>query len=286
MFHSFGIDCYELERKMKVACLVVLLVAVASANPLKSSIDVSPFIIGGENAADKSAPYLVSLSVSSIAYAHGCAGTIINKEWVLTAAHCVNELSALTGNIVGLPVYAGFTDRSNLTDAQVRTVDFAFNHKQFNNVEGSEDIALLHVTPAFELNAQVKQVSLPAFKESYEGQMSANYGWGIDDPEASFYANSLQVAKSDILTYEECKESLPSDAPVTSNHICVKVAACYGDGGSPLVVERTGDVVELAGITSFGYLPCGYNNRPTIFTAVAHYIDWIAEVQWAYYTLH
>ena len=269
---------------MKVACFVVLLAAVACANPLKPAVDVTPFIIGGSNATENSAPYLVSLSVSSVAYAHGCAGTIIGKEWVLTAAHCVNEMKALAGDIVGLPIYAGLTDRTNLADAQVRTVDFAFNHKKFNNMEGSDDIALLHVTPAFEFSSQVQPAALPAYKESYEGAISANYGWGINDVEATLYANKLQVSKATILPQEECTQSLPMDAPVTEKHICVHITACYGDGGSPLVIEN--GVAELAGITSFGYLPCGYNNRPTIYTAVSHYIDWIAEVQWAFYTLH
>lgn len=283
---------------MKVACLVVLLAAVACASPsanlaklLKEKLNappvaVDPFIIGGETAVKNAAPYLVSLSVSSIAYAHSCAGTIIGKEWVLTAAHCIHELKALTGEIVGLPVFAGLTDRSNIEEAQVRTIDFAFSHKQFTGLEGSDDIALIHVTPAFEFSATVQQVSLPYKNEHYDGETSANYGWGLNDPEAVLYTNDLQVAKSDVLSQEECKEALPSDAPVTNKNLCVKITACYGDGGSPLVVERTNKVSELAGITSWGYLPCGYNNRPTIYTAVSEYVDWIAEVQWAYYILH
>lgn len=279
--------------------LVVIFAAVACATPSVGglakilqerlngpAVEVAPFIIGGEVAADNSAPYLVSLSVSPLAYAHSCAGAIIGKEWVLTAAHCVSELKQLAGEVVGLPVYAGLTDRNNVETAQVRQIDFAFNHKQFTGVEGSDDIALLHVTPAFEFNAKVKPIALPYKQEQYDGETSANYGWGLDDPQASLYVENLQVAKSDVLSNDECKEALPTDAPVTSKHICVKVSACYGDGGSPLVVERTGDIAELAGITSWGYLPCGYNNRPTIYTAVSQYVDWIAEVQWAYYVLH
>lgn len=284
---------------MKVFGLVVLFAAVACATPsigglakllqdrlTGPAVDINPFIIDGDSAADKSAPYLVSLSVSSLAYAHSCAGAIIGKEWVLTAAHCVSELKQLAGDIVGLPVLAGLTDRSNVEEAQIRTIDFAFNHKQFTGVEGSEDIALLHVTPAFEFGASVKAAALPYKQEQFDGQTSANYGWGLDDAEASMYVKDLKVAKSDVLTSEECKEALPTDAPIGSNQICVKVAACFGDGGSPLVVEREGGISELIGITSWGYMPCGYNGRPTIYTAVSQYVDWIAEVQWAYYVLH
>ncbi|XP_061394336.1 lectizyme [Musca vetustissima] len=283
---------------MKVFALVLLFAAVACATPIDilgkllydrltgPAVDINPFIIDGENAAEKSAPYLVSLSASKLVAAHSCAGTIIGKEWVLTAAHCVNELNQLAGNIVGLTVYAGLTDRTNEENAQIRTIDFAFNHKQFTGAEGSDDIALLHVTPAFEFGANVKAAALPYLKEEFDGETSANYGWGLDNAEGSLYVKDLKVAKSDVLTAEECKAALPSDAPVSSKQICVKVAACYGDGGSPLVVERDGDVAELVGITSWGYMPCGYNNRPTIYTAVSQYVDWINEVQWAYNVLH
>ncbi|XP_005177570.2 trypsin II-P29 [Musca domestica] len=284
---------------MKAFALVVLFAAVACATPSIASlgkllhdrltgpaVDINPFIIDGENAAEKSAPYLVSLSASKLVAAHSCAGAIIGKEWVLTAAHCVNELNQLAGSAVGLTVYAGLTDRSNEDKAQIRTIDFAFNHKQFTGAEGSDDIALLHVTPAFEFGVNVKAAALPYRQEQFDGQSSANYGWGLDDAEGTMYVKDLKVAKSDVLSAAECQEALPSDAPVSSKQICVRVAACYGDGGSPLVVEREGNVAELVGITSWGYMPCGYNNRPTVYTAVSEYVDWINEVQWAYYVLN
>ncbi|XP_075154081.1 lectizyme [Haematobia irritans] len=284
---------------MKVFALVVLFAAVACATPSLSNlaklmqdrltgpaVDVDPFIVGGEDAGENAAPYLVSLSVSDVAYAHTCGGVIIDKEWILTAAHCVADLEKMAGKVVGMPVYAGLTDRSSTDKAQVRYIDFAFNHKQFTGVEGSDDIALLHVSAAFEFNASVRSAALPYKQEHYDGEASANYGWGLDDTEATLYVKNLKVGKADIMTSDECKEALPSDAPVSSKQICVKVAACYGDGGSPLVVEREGGIAELAGITSFGYLPCGYSDRPTVYTAVSEYIDWIVQVQWAYYVLH
>ncbi|XP_037960672.1 lectizyme [Teleopsis dalmanni] len=283
---------------MKVLGVVLLLAVAVYGAPPKSLqqallqkrappiVDVETRIIAGEPVKTTLAPYIVSLSISSVAYAHMCAGTILNKEWVLTAAHCVHDLQNLNGDVVGLPIYAGIHDRSELEKAQVRYIDFAFSHKQFSGEEGSDDIALLHVSQPFSFDASVRSIALPYPNENFAGEWSTTYGWGLNSTEAVSYEKELQVARAEVLDATHCSDALPSDAPVAQKEICVRVAACFGDGGSPLVVERGGGTVELIGITSWGYLPCGYNGRPTVYTGVSPYVDWIAEVQWAYSILH
>lgn len=43
-------------------------------------------IVGGEATTIDKIPYQVSLSSNGIS--HFCGGSIISKEWILTAAHC------------------------------------------------------------------------------------------------------------------------------------------------------------------------------------------------------
>ena len=48
-------------------------------------------IVGGTNAGWGDVPWQVALSSSTgsnIFYGHFCGGTLINADWVLTAAHC------------------------------------------------------------------------------------------------------------------------------------------------------------------------------------------------------
>lgn len=51
--------------------------------------EISPFIVGGNDAATGQFPYMVSLRYVGTPANHGCGGGIINQRWILTAAHCL-----------------------------------------------------------------------------------------------------------------------------------------------------------------------------------------------------
>ncbi|XP_030384386.1 lectizyme [Scaptodrosophila lebanonensis] len=247
----------------------------------------SPYIIGGYNVQGvDNAPYLVSLSISSLAYAHACGGAIIAKRWVLTTGHCVQELRDFSGDIVGTAIYAGIKNRANISEAQVRYVDFASTHRNFNGNAGSDNIALLHVSESFVYTARVQQVALPDIKDDYSDLLGTVYGWGLTDANADEYSKDLQYAFAPILNSTSCAKLLPADAPLNDRQLCAEVTTCLGDGGSPLVYWPITGPPELVALGSWSYMPCGYANRPSVFTSVPAYVDWIFQVISAYYQLN
>ncbi|XP_073829429.1 lectizyme-like [Musca autumnalis] len=272
---------------MKVFVLLALFVACASAGSLSSAAQrlipsfATGHIIKGEEAEPHSAPYIVSLSRTS-KHSHICGGSLINKNWVLTAAHCIT-------NPVGMGIVAGLHKRTTFDEkTQSRVVDYGLVHEQYDGGVGPYDIAMLHVSQPFELNEWVKPVALPAYEEIHDGETHL-YGWGQPKSYVLTAASTLQTVTTEIVEFNKCKATLPADAPLHETNVCSdslqqSISACNGDSGGPLVKEfgTKGDA-ELIGIVSWGYIPCGLAQMPSIYTRVSAYIPWIQKVQTSFY---
>ncbi|XP_030555895.1 lectizyme-like [Drosophila novamexicana] len=276
--------------KVLAVTLFALLAASAQAGKLTDTLaKVIPsfatgFVINGTEADPHAAPYIVSLGTKFDKHSHICGGTIINKEWIVTAAHCISQP-------VGMSAIAGLHKRAEVDErTQHRQIDFGRVHEQYTGGVGPFDIAVLHVSEPFEFNEFVGPATLPSREEIHEGETHL-YGWGQPKSYILTAAKTLQTVTTEIVNYDKCKEVLPADAPLAESNVCSdslqqSISACNGDSGGPLVVEHEDAASELIGVVSWGYIPCGLANYPSVYTRVSAYIDWIAKIQSAYYILN
>ncbi|XP_054727815.1 lectizyme-like [Anastrepha obliqua] len=264
---------------MKTFIVFALAIATVSAANLDVALQpafASGRIINGYEAQKGEAPYIVSLKSIS----HFCAGSIIDENWVLTAAHCLIYDS--------FSVVAGLHSRNDESNVQIRKVTSKSQyvvHEDYGGGVGPNDVGLIYIPEGFDLNAlnrdgvaSVGKVSLPSGKYESTGDGKL-FGWGRDNSGA--LPNVLQTLDAKIIGYSECKAALPLFAPIKDVNICSYNAgttdgACNGDSGGPLVIN-TDAGVEQVGIVSWGYTPCAITKYPSVYTSVSAYQKWITE---------
>lgn len=258
-----------LNMKIAVGVIIVTLVALSTVPSISAKRIVLPDgyvksnqgrIIGGTTAEDGLAPYQVSLQNF---WGHYCGGAIIDKDWVLTAAHCVvskylEDIMVMTGSqnleVPGVFYY----------------VDKVYWHCNYDNPSNHNDIALLHLNSSIVFNEKTKSIPLPT-KPMQDGADVLLTGWGSEE----LWGDGPDLLKKVNLKYmihDRCKEAMNGSASLDVGHICtftrVGEGSCHGDSGGPLVSNG-----ELVGLVNWGY-PCaiGY---PDAHASPFFYLDWI-----------
>uniref|UniRef100_F7A744 trypsin n=1 Tax=Monodelphis domestica TaxID=13616 RepID=F7A744_MONDO len=218
-------------------------------------------IIGGYT-CENSLPYQVSLNVGY----HICGGSLINEEWVLSAAHCYSRKS--------FQVRLG-ENNIRVIEGNEQFIDVAkiILHPGFNMNNLDNDIMLLKLkTPAI-LNDQVATISLPESCAFVDTECLIS-GWGNTVNPSVSYPDMLQCLSAPILSDAKCETAYSEK--ITKNMICAGFLeggkdSCQGDSGGPLVCNG-----ELQGIVSWG-IGCAEKEKPGVYTKVCNYVDWIKE---------
>uniref|UniRef100_A0A2K6KDI3 pancreatic elastase II n=1 Tax=Rhinopithecus bieti TaxID=61621 RepID=A0A2K6KDI3_RHIBE len=90
----------------------------------------------------------------------------------------------------------------------------------------------------------------------------------------------LQQGRLLVVDYDTCSSPDWWGSTVKTNMICAggdgEISSCFGDSGGPLNCQASDGRWEVHGIVSFGSsLGCNYYHKPSVFTRVSNYIDWI-----------
>ncbi|XP_051525978.1 chymotrypsin-like elastase family member 2A [Myxocyprinus asiaticus] len=261
---------------MKFVVLAVLVVAVYGCG-LPTYPPVVTRVVGGEDVRPHSWPWQISLQYSSGSnWGHTCGGTLISNEWVLTAAHCISSSRT----------YRVYLGKHNLKEEEDGSVAIPAGkiivHEGWNSFIIRNDIALIKLQTPITPSDKIAPACLPV-----DGDILPNNapcyvtGWGrlyTNGP----IADNLQQALLPVVDYPTCSRFDWWGSQVTQNMVCAGgdgvVAGCNGDSGGPLNCKGNDGAWEVHGIVSFGSgLSCNYQKKPTVFTRVSAYIDWISK---------
>merc|ERR1712227_316925 len=236
-----------------------------------SKLGTSSFIVGGREAIPHSLPWQVGLQYYT--GAPFCGGTIINKYWIVTAAHCI---SFQPGPVNIYNKYIRVGAHYSKTGGVKHKIAKAIVHEKYNKKDKSDhnDIALIKVAGSgIKLSTHAMPACLPP--RGYKWPSSTKFivsGWGRLKSDEKTSPSKLQQVEVPLYPHSKCYGGKLKKV------VCAGLEkggkdSCQGDSGGPLVAKYHGKWT-LAGVVSWGR-GCAGAKKPGVYTDVAQYIDWI-----------
>lgn len=253
---------------MKNHIITLGLVLAASTSMAFATGRVDSKIVGGVEASMGEFPFIVSLQTSS--GSHFCGGSLIKKNWVLTASHCVQEG---IGRIV-----IGLHDRTDDKNAEIFQAKKIIAHPQYDENTTDWDYALIQLSgdskyEPIALNSE--EIQIP----EKSTLMATTAGWGTTTENSYYLPTLLQKVDVPLVSAAACDEAYPGK--VTDRMICAGLEeggkdSCQGDSGGPLMMEDADHHRALVGIVSWGY-GCARPKQYGVYSKVNAAYSWIME---------
>lgn len=242
-------------------------------------------IVGGREAARGEFPWQVSLQLNHPHYgkvSHWCGGVIIDKQWVLTAAHCVINPMFVLPHPQFWKVRVGEHHLKRPESSEkIVEVSHVYYYPWYHGYDN--DLALFRLKKPLEFGDYVKPICLADEDTQFSGLTCVASGWGKVDFHSKG-SDILRAVEIKIFDNEVCNAAYKEKfkIPIRQFHVCAGELSggkgtCMGDSGGPLACMRSGSWY-LLGLTSFGS-GCAKPGFPDVYTRVPEFTKWIKEKQ-------
>eukprot|EP01091_Cochliopodium_minus_P014547 TRINITY_DN4958_c0_g1_i1.p1 TRINITY_DN4958_c0_g1~~TRINITY_DN4958_c0_g1_i1.p1 ORF type:complete len:458 (-),score=108.83 TRINITY_DN4958_c0_g1_i1:28-1401(-) len=280
---------------MKILIFLLILVCVCLANENDKFIER---VVGGANASPGQFPFQVA--IYNLQESTLCGGSIIASQYILTAAHCVRDISSGSKNEDTDPsrlqvISTNDISQSSNTD-QTRSGATLYIHSTYSfdvTFLRRVDMAIIKVNTPFNFGSGTTAgiISFNAdVSDEAAGQTAIVSGFGTTVSNSqgnSQIASILQYVSVPIVDYATCSSKAAANGLGAAPFATVCAGgdqgkdSCAGDSGGPLFITKNGAPLQI-GVVSTGTQTsnplCAVAGQYGIYASVAKNIDWINTV--------
>jgi len=240
-------------------------------------------VVGGIHAKAHSWPWAAAIMPKSQNEVY-CGGTLVSKQWMITAGHCFAELSPDQWPQYKIKFGAddrGTNSNPNEKTQQVVGIKQAIVNPNFGDGQPTHnDITLVQFDKEVEFTDFVKPICLPTNTSGSDnlhtpGEILETIGWG--QASSGGEPRLLQQVALPFIASDQCNKDYPGQLDDTmvcaGNQTFGGPGSCFGDSGGALMAHHDG-VYKLIGIVSWGPTNCGARGKPTVYGYVPALVDW------------
>lgn len=255
-------------------CVLFIFIAVQFSDHVHSRIGTR--ILNGVKAKKNQYQFYAKLTIIEtkvdmlLTTKHQCGGTLISKNAILTAAHCLHFDRPIT-----VRARFGYYDADDDTEQQQYTSKQTIVHEKFDPKTFINDIGLVLLAMDVRFTSAVNAIPLsceytPPWTDVAaigDGLLNSNN----DELPTQLYSANLKTISNGV-----CSQYYDD---ITPSMVCVMglngEATCQGDSGGPIVRNING-TTKLVALVSFGSVGDCHSGMPNGFTRVGSYASWIA----------
>lgn len=248
------------------------------------ALDVTPYIVNGTAADINEYPSFASLYFNDGSqYGNYCGGTVINSQFILTAAHCIYNESYQNLHTWVVPQLTDQSQYPSGTYQSSRAKEYYFpdDYVDSEAQRWPNDIAIIkldsplnisdyqYLLNTTENNNYVLNNGADSFKAIGHGLIQGNVA-----SSGTLLETSLELEDKSVCNSTD--KQLCFDGVQNGSY---KNSVCNGDSGGPVYWYDGGKYMQI-GITSFGPKTCGDPTQPAtgVFTEIYDYNSWINSV--------
>ncbi|XP_053155607.1 complement factor D [Hemicordylus capensis] len=226
-------------------------------------------ILGGQDAPAHQRPYMASLQMDG---EHVCGGFLIADQWVLSAAHCLEDGGNGTwGVLLGAHSLSAAEPSKRLYGVRL-----LIPHPGSSPETNHDDLLLVQLQEPAVLSEDVKVLAFQSVdREVPAGTRCEVAGWGFIKNTGKL-PDRLQHVELPIISRSECNRRIYYGGSITEKMMCAESKqkdSCKGDSGGPLICAGIAE-----GVVATGSRRCGNPRKPGIYTRIPPYVEWISSV--------